>query len=50
MEHKTQYIKLKTKQHEPHQKLGMISDSLERYADPVPHVASVVLQMLAQTL
>ena len=33
-------------QHEPHQKLGVISGAPEGKADPVPHVATVVLLML----
>ena len=41
----TQHRKLKNKQHEPHQKLGVISGAPEGLADPVPHVAPVVLLM-----
>ena len=37
------------KQHEPHQKLGMISDATEGEADPAPNVAHVVLLMLFQS-
>ena len=32
--HKTKHGKLKTKQHEPHQKLGMILGAPEGSADP----------------
>ena len=35
--HTTQHRKLKNKQHEPHQKLGVISGALEGKADPAPH-------------
>ena len=46
---KTQHRKqLKTKQHEPHQKLGVISGAPEGKADPAPHVASVALLILLQ--
>ena len=46
MVHMTQTRKLKNKQHEPHQKLGVISGAPEGEADPAPHVAPVVLLML----
>ena len=36
----TRHRKLKTKQHNPHQKLGVISGAPEGYADPAPHVAT----------
>ena len=36
--HMTQHRKLKNKQHEPHQKLGVISGAPEGKADPAPHV------------
>ena len=35
---KTQHRKLKTKQHETHQKLGVISGAPEGLADPASHV------------
>ena len=47
--HKKQHRKLKTEQHEPHQKLGVISDAPEGVADPAPHVAPVVLLILLET-
>ena len=34
------------KQHEPHQKQGVIAGAPEEQADPAPHVAPVVLLML----
>ena len=40
--HKTQYRKLKTTQHEPHQNFGVIKCASEGKADPAPHVAPVV--------
>ena len=42
----TQHRKLKNKQHEPHEKLGVISGAPGGYADPALHVAPVVLLML----
>ena len=44
--HKTQHRKLKTKQHEPQQKLGVISGAPEGLSD---HAAPVVLLMFLQT-
>ena len=41
MAKKTQHRKLKNKQHEPHQKLGVISGAPEGSADPAPHVALI---------
>ena len=41
----TQHRKLKNKQHETHQKLGVLSGAPETLADPAPHVAPVVLLM-----
>ena len=38
--HMTQHRKPKNKQHEPHQKLGVISGTPEGETDPAPHVAS----------
>ena len=46
--HMTQHRKLKDKQHELHQKLGVISGAPEGKHDPAPHVAPVVLLMLLQ--
>ena len=43
--HMTQHSKLKNKQHEPHQKLGVMSGSPEGLADSAPHLAPVVLLM-----
>ena len=45
----TQHRKLKTKQYEPHQTLGVISGAPGGYADPPLHVAPVVLHVLLQT-
>ena len=45
---KTQRRKLKTKQHEPHQKHEVISSTPEGYADPAPLVAPVMWLMLLQ--
>ena len=45
---KIQHRKLKTKQHERHQKLGVILSAPEGQADPVPHVAPVMLLILLQ--
>ena len=39
-------MKLKNKQHEPHQKLGVISGAPEGLADPAPHVAPVLKVVL----
>ena len=44
--HMTQHRKLKTKQHELHQKFWRISGAPEGLADTAPHVAPVVLLML----
>ena len=41
----TQHRKLKNKQQEPYQKLGVIAYASERLADPASHVAPVVLLM-----
>lgn len=46
--HKTPLKNPETKQHEPFQKL-VISGVTKGQADPVPHVASVVLHMLIKT-
>ena len=45
----TQLRKLKTKQPEPHQKLGVVSGVPEGETDPAPHVAPVVFLVLLQT-
>ena len=37
----TQHRKLKNKQHEPHQKLGVISGAPEGLADRAPHVSHI---------
>ena len=46
--HMTQHRKLKNKQHEPHQKQGVISGAPEGKEDLAPHVSAVVLFMLKQ--
>ena len=46
---KKQHRKLKTEQHEPHQKLGLISCAPEGLADPAPHVAPVVTMSTSYT-
>ena len=43
---KTKHRKLNTKQHEPHQKLGVISGAPKGSAGPDLHMASVVLLTL----
>ena len=40
--HMTQHRKLKTKEHEPHQKLGVIWGAPEGWADPAANVTPVV--------
>ena len=41
--------KIKTKQHESNQNLGLISGAPKRKSDPASHVAPVVLLVLVQT-